>query len=117
MTPETPARSSMRRLGLWALVLVVAACGDNNIGSGGASGSGGSGGTSGAGGGSGSGGGSGGTGGSGGAGGSGGTGGSGGAGGAIAGGSVVEHHNGGDRRGMYIAPNITKTAAMGMTLD
>jgi hypothetical protein len=95
----------MKRVAL-CFVLLAAACGDD-IGtqaSGGAGGAGGSGGSGGGSGGSG-----GGTGGSG--------GGTGGSGGGNAGASVLEHHNGATRQGMYVAPNITKTAAMGMTLD
>src|SRR5690349_11360755 len=97
----------MKRLAL-CLALLVAACGDDNIGGSGGSGAGGSGGSLGSGGGTGGSGG--GTGGSG-----GGTGGSGGN--TNAGGSVLEHHNGGNRQGMYTASNITKTAAMGITVD
>ena len=102
----------MKRLAL-CFVLLVAACGDDNItGSGGSSGAGGAGGSSGSGGSGGSGGGTGGSGG-----GTGGSGGTGGTGGTVAGASVTEHHNGGDRHGMYIANNMTQTAAMGLTLD
>src|SRR5262249_6399945 len=97
-----------------ALVLALASCGDDvSSNSGGAGGSGGSGGA----GGSGGSGGTGGTGGSGGTGGTGGTAGTGGSGGGVGAASVTQYHGDQARTGSYVAANLTKTAAAGLTLD